>query len=198
MRFGVTLCGNVVPAASGVPNQNLISLQKLASKLGFKDVDEMEAAIDSMQGIAEDGGEIESDNIAREARIRSAYMDWCKEYGKESDESRFKVFADNFLIMEKFAEESGKEMTLNQYADCTEAEYKATTEADAKKEKEEKKAKEEAAKKEAEAKKKAEEEAAAKAKAAEEAALKAAKEKKEKELEAKRAEAASKCPSCRT
>lgn len=152
----------------------------------------MEAAIDSMQGIAEDGVE-KSDNIAREARIRSAYIDWCKDFGKESDESRFKVFADNFLIMEKFAEESGKEMTLNQYADCTEGEYKAAAEADAKKEMEAKKTQEEAAKKKADAKKKTADEARAKEKAAEDAAVAAAKAKKEKELEAKRSEAASKC-----
>ena len=141
----------------------------------------MEAAIDSMQGISEEGIEIESDNIAREARIRSAYMDWCKEYGKESDESRFKVFYENFLTMEKFAEESGKEMSLNQFADCTEEEYLAITEAEKRKEAEARKAEEEAAQKAAEEKKKAEAENIAKAKAA-----------KAKELEMKRAEAASK------
>jgi hypothetical protein len=164
----------------------------LAGQLGFKNVDEMEAAIDSMQGIADDGGQIEFDNIAREARIRSAYIEWCKSFGKESDESRFKVFSDNFLIMEKFAAESGKEMTLNQFADCTEAEYKAATAADAKKEMEARKAQEEAARKEAEAKKAEEQDRIAKAKAAEAAAVKAAKEKGAKELEAKRAAAASK------
>lgn len=164
----------------------------MAGQLGFKNVDEMEAAIDSMQGIADDGGQIESDNIAREARIRSAYIEWCKSFGKETDESRFKVFSDNFLIMESFAVESGKEMTLNQYADCTEAEYKAATAADAKKEMEARKAQEEEAKKEAEGKKIAEQEKIAKAKASEAAAVRAAKEKAAKELEAKREAAASK------
>jgi hypothetical protein len=171
--------------------------QKLAGQLGFKNVDEMEAAIDSMQGIADDGGQIEFDNIAREARIRSAYIEWCKSFGKESDESRFKVFSDNFLIMEKFAAESGKEMTLNQFADCTEAEYKAATAADAKKEMEARKAQEEEARKEADAKRAAEQEKISKAKAAEAAAVKAAKEKAGKELEAKRAAAASKFHSLR-
>ena len=152
----------------------------------------MEQAIDSMQGIGEEGVEIENDDMAREARIRSAYMDWVKEYGKESDETRFKVFFDNFLTMEKFAEESGKEMSLNQYADCTEAEYKAATEADAKKAEASKAADAEATKKAAEEKKKADAEKLAKAKASEEAELKAAKAKKQDELAAKRAEAASK------
>ena len=155
-------------------------------------MDEMEAAIDSMQGIADDGAQIESDNIAREARIRSAYIEWCKNFGKESDESRFKVFSENFLTMERFAAESGKEMTLNQFADFTEAEYKAATAADAKREMEARKAQEEAARKEAEAKKLAEQEKVAKAKAAEVAAAKAAKENAAKQLEAKRTAAASK------
>ena len=152
----------------------------------------MEQAIDSMQGIGEEGVEIENDDMAREARIRSAYMDWVKEFGKESDEARFKVFYDNFLTMEKFAEESGKEMSLNQYADCTEAEYKAMVEADAKKAEATKKAEAEAAKKAAEEKKKAEAEKVAKAKAAQEAELKAARAKRESEMAAKRAQAASK------
>lgn len=166
--------------------------KKLAEQLGFDNIDEMEQAIDSMQGIGEEGVEIENDDMAREARIRSAYMDWVKEYGKESDEARFKVFYDNFLTMEKFAEESGKEMSLNQYADCTEAEYKAAVEADAKKAEASEKAEAEAAKKAAEEKKKADAEKIAKAKAAEEAELRAAKAKKEDELAAKRAQAASK------
>ena len=170
--------------------------KKFAEQLGFDNIHQMEAAIDSMQGISEDGVEIESDDMAREARVRSAYMDWVKEYGKESDESRFKVFFENFLTMEKFAEESGKEMSLNQYADCTEAEYKAAVEADAKKAAAAKQAEAEAASKAAEEKKKAEEAKRAEAKAAEEAELKAAKAKKEDELAAKRAEAASKCPLC--
>lgn len=144
----------------------------------------MEKAIDTMEGIAEDGGETKSDNIAREARVRSAYLEWCKEFGKKQDEERFKVFSENFLTMEKFSKETGKEMTLNQYADFTEEEYKAATEAEAKKEEEAKNAAEEA-------KKKAEEENAAKAR--EEAAkIKAAKEKKDMELQKKRDEAASK------
>lgn len=140
----------------------------------------MEKAIDTMEGIAEDGGEIEPDNIAREARIRSAYLDWCKEFGKEQDEERFKVFSDNFLTMEKFAKETGKEMSLNQYADCTEEEYKAATAADAKKEQEAKKAAEEANKKAKEAKAKEEE-----------SKMKAAKAKQEEEANKKK-EAASK------
>lgn len=150
----------------------------------------MEAAIDEMEGIADDGGRIESDNIAREARIRSAYLDWCKEFGKEQDEKRFKVFSENFLTMEKFAKETGKEMTLNQYADCTEEEYKAATQAQAKKEEDAKKAAEEAKKKEEEVKLKAEQEKTAKAKE-EEARRKAEKEKKEQEMKKNREEAAS-------
>lgn len=168
----------------------------MAEKLGFENIKEMESAIDNMQGISDEGVEIENDEMAREARVRSAYMDWIKEYGKEPDEKRFKVFYDNFLTMEKFAEESGKEMSLNQYADCTEAEYKASVEAESKKAAEIKQAGAEAAKKAADEKRTADEEARAKAKAAEEAEIKAAKAKKEKEVAAKRAEATSKFVVC--
>lgn len=78
-----------------------------------------------MEGIASDGGELDQENLSREARIRSAYLDWCKEYSKEPDEARYRVFAENYLIMEKYASDTGKEMQLNQYADCTAEEYKA-------------------------------------------------------------------------
>jgi hypothetical protein len=95
----------------------------LAAQLGLGSVEELEAAIDSMDGIADDGSMLEQENLAREARIRSAYLDWCKEFGKKSDESRFPTFSQNFLDMEEFAKESGKEMQLNEYADFSEAEY---------------------------------------------------------------------------
>merc|ERR1712032_408063 len=63
----------------------------------------------------------------REARVRSAYMDWTKEYGKKTDEARFSTFQSNYLAMEEYAKENGKEMVLNKYADCTEEEYRRIT-----------------------------------------------------------------------
>jgi hypothetical protein len=98
-------------------------MQLLAKQLGLDSVDELEIALDSMEGIAADGGELEKENISREARVRSAYLEWCKEYGKEPVESRFVTFASNFLAMESYARESGREMSLNRYADCSEEEY---------------------------------------------------------------------------
>lgn len=97
----------------------------LAAQLGLDSIEELEAVIDSMEGISPDGTEMEGDNLAREARVRSAYLDWCKEFGKTADEGRFPQFMSNFLEMEEFASESGKEMVLNEYADFTEAEYTA-------------------------------------------------------------------------
>jgi hypothetical protein len=90
----------------------------LAAQLGLDSVDELELVIDQMEGISEEGV-LDSDNLAREARVRSAYLAWCKEYSKQPDESRFPQFYDNFLGMEEFAKESGKEMVLNEFADCT-------------------------------------------------------------------------------
>lgn len=96
----------------------------MAAQLGLESIEELEAAIDEMEGIAPDGG-LAGDNLAREARVRSAYLGWCKEYGKEPNETRFQQFSTNFLEMEEYAQESGKEMTLNEYADCNEEEYAA-------------------------------------------------------------------------
>lgn len=164
-------------------------------------MEELEAAIDEMEGIAPDGSFVEGDNLAREARVRSAYLEWCKEYGKESDETRFQQFSKNFLDMEEFASETGKEMSLNEYADCTETEYAMLMESEeAVKEAESaikaagvlsssnaeideaKKKKEEAAKAKAEAA----EALAAEKKKAQEAAEAAAKMKAEKAAEAKK------------
>jgi len=97
-------------------------VQELAKQLGLESVEELEVALDSLEGIAEDGGELDT-SISREARVRSAYLDWCKEYGKEPDEARFTQFSSNYLSMEAYAKENGKEMTLNKFADCTEEEY---------------------------------------------------------------------------
>jgi hypothetical protein len=87
-------------------------------------VEELEAAMDAFEGIDEEGVQ-EPDNLAREARVRSAYIDWCKEYNREQDEARFQTFFDNFLTMEEYAAQEGKEMKLNRFADCTEEEYLA-------------------------------------------------------------------------
>lgn len=81
----------------------------------------MEAALDALEGVDEEGIQ---ENLAREARIRSAYLEWCKKYDKENSESRFQVFSQNFLAMEEYAKQSGKEMNMNEYADLSEEEYK--------------------------------------------------------------------------
>lgn len=167
----------------------------MAAALGLESVEELEDAIDSMEGIASDGGLLEGDNLAREARVRSAYLEWCKEYGKESNEARFQQFSSNYLEMEEFAKESGKEMALNEYADCTEEEYAAMMEGDdAVKEAESAVKEAESAIKAAEEElsSKPEAEPSAAAKAQEEAAAKKAKEEEAKkaaaEIAAKKAE----------
>jgi hypothetical protein len=100
-----------------------LTIKKLADKLGLESIEDLEDAIDAMQGIAADGSELETENLPREARVRSAYLEWCKEGGKTADESRFPQFSSNYLAMEEFSSKAGKEMVLNEYADCTEEEY---------------------------------------------------------------------------
>merc|ERR1719437_12445 len=89
-------------------------------------IEEMEQALDAIEGIDVDGGAIDTSDV-REARVRSAYMDWTREYGKKIDEARFLTFQSNYLVMEEYAKENGKEMVLNKYADCTEDEYRRIT-----------------------------------------------------------------------
>jgi hypothetical protein len=55
--------------------------------------------------------------------IRFIYDEWCEAYGKEPDEDRFVTFAENYARIEAWAEETGEEATLNEFADCTEEEY---------------------------------------------------------------------------
>jgi len=101
--------------------------EALARQLGLDSVEELEIALDSLAGIAEDGGEL--DTSIREARVRSVYLDWAKTNGKEPDEKCFQTFSTNFLAMEEFSKDSGKEMVLNEFADLTEEEYIAATQA---------------------------------------------------------------------
>jgi len=56
-------------------------------------------------------------------RVRAAYSNWCRTYKKEPDEGRFPKFKSNYIIMEKLANEQGREVTLNEFADCTPGEY---------------------------------------------------------------------------
>lgn len=90
-----------------------------------------------------------------ELRIRSAYLDWCISFSKKPDMTRIKQFKQNYLLIEEYAKEKGTEIKLNEYADCTAAEYERAM-----------KAKEEAKKKEDEEQRKREEEEAAAYKAA--------------------------------
>jgi hypothetical protein len=75
-----------------------------------------------MDGIGEDGVKLYPANLAREARVRSSYLEWCKENDRLPNENRYPVFESNYLEMENFSKESGTEMQMNAYADCLEEE----------------------------------------------------------------------------
>ena len=55
--------------------------------------------------------------------IRRIYSDWCKQYGKAPDKSRYPNFSTNFLALALYCSNSGTEIDLNEYADCTQGEY---------------------------------------------------------------------------
>lgn len=55
--------------------------------------------------------------------IHKAYWEWCHYYGKIYDEQRFKTFTSNFLAVQKYHQQTKKELVLNEFADMTEGEY---------------------------------------------------------------------------
>lgn len=59
-----------------------------------------------------------------EPRIRQAYSEWCRTFDKPYDELRLSVFRQNFLRMEKYAQQTGEQVRFNEYADLTTDEYR--------------------------------------------------------------------------
>jgi hypothetical protein len=58
-------------------------------------------------------------------RVRTVYLEWCGVFQKEADESRFSIFASNFIAMEAIADDTGNPFQLNQWYDLTEDEFRA-------------------------------------------------------------------------
>jgi hypothetical protein len=56
-------------------------------------------------------------------RIQAAYVDWCQYYGKTYNEGRLRIFAANFLAVEKYHRETGVSLILNELADMTSDEF---------------------------------------------------------------------------
>jgi len=71
-----------------------------------------------------------SDFNSERNRIKEAYIEWCTFYGKESSDLRFEIFAAHFQTVEKFHQENGAQLMLNEFSDLTEDEYKAMTSTD--------------------------------------------------------------------
>mmetsp|Transcript_14201 Transcript_14201/g.40377 ORF Transcript_14201/g.40377 Transcript_14201/m.40377 type:complete len:296 (-) Transcript_14201:136-1023(-) len=64
-------------------------------------------------------------NGAESSRVRNAYMEWCRNYNKPYDEMRLNIFSENFLRMEKYAQQTGEQVKFNEYADLTTDEYRS-------------------------------------------------------------------------
>lgn len=63
-------------------------------------------------------------NISEDS-IRKHYHEWCAKFHRKQDSFRFIVFQRNYLSQFKWNLAAGKQaFTLNEYADCTEEEYK--------------------------------------------------------------------------
>ena len=83
----------------------------------------MEGVLDALETLSADLGESELSDVLSEERIRSISSEWCHEYQKEMDDSRFTIFSENFLKMEALVIENGKTMQLHELVDRTEEEY---------------------------------------------------------------------------
>jgi hypothetical protein len=82
------------------------------------------AEFDTFQMLPKQATKIgEDESEGRWDPIRRIYSDWCKQYEKEPDESRYPTFSTNFLALAQHCSNTGTEITLNEYADCTQDEY---------------------------------------------------------------------------
>ena len=67
--------------------------------------------------------ELQTAERERMARVHPVYLDWCRIFSKEPNDSRFATFASNYIKMEAFAIKTGDRMQFNEWYDCTETEY---------------------------------------------------------------------------
>jgi len=58
-------------------------------------------------------------------KIRQTYIEWCIANEREYIESRLDIFANNILAVERYCEETGKNVKLSKYADLSPEEYNA-------------------------------------------------------------------------
>jgi hypothetical protein len=58
--------------------------------------------------------------------VRVEYNQWLKTYGKTAVENRYLVFKAHVTALEEYGKKTGKYFALNEYADCTEDEYKVS------------------------------------------------------------------------
>jgi len=72
----------------------------------------------------QDSGRRGYDARSESDRIQEIYLRWCKFYGKEANESRFSIFADNLYEAERYASSHGGKVQLSAFADLTTAEYR--------------------------------------------------------------------------
>jgi Cathepsin propeptide inhibitor domain (I29) len=57
--------------------------------------------------------------------IRTAYRQWCLAYDKQPDDYRFDIFSTHFKLCQRYHEDTGVPLALNQYADLTDEEHEA-------------------------------------------------------------------------
>jgi hypothetical protein len=60
-----------------------------------------------------------------EGMFRNEYIAWAKSHGKTTDEARFQIFKQNFMLQMQHNKKTGEFHDLNEHGDMTEAEFKA-------------------------------------------------------------------------
>jgi hypothetical protein len=95
----------------------------LQGALGKAEGDTLQTLMNQAQKMEDKQNGDDNESEGRWDPIRRIYSDWCKQYGKEPDESRYPTFSTNFLALAQYCSNTGTEIDLNEYADCTQEEY---------------------------------------------------------------------------
>ena len=67
--------------------------------------------------------ELKEEEAEVDAYVRSEYKAWREQYNRPPDETRYRVFKDNFLMTMKIFEETGKFNALNEHGDMTREDF---------------------------------------------------------------------------
>ena len=86
----------------------------IIKRLGLKNVEELQSVLDTIDQLSDATDNVEQTLLEKKSNIRTAYIDWCKQFNKKIDETRFITFSDNYDKFEKYFKEKNSPIKLNQ------------------------------------------------------------------------------------